>query len=567
MPDLRRLSLRLLRDTIGEFGWRYKAYLAAYVLISAIYLLPPEFLRFFTEGAAGLEEIPTKRFLVLLLGFGAGIAVCLWLSVYLSALLGEWLRLMLSLKLRRKTMDGLHRTSLETLDSAQRGDWLTRMTSDLRNVEFFAADSLPEQIHQLTILVGALTLFLWRTGPVGLIPLGFALLLAWLNVRIQRKMAPALTEAREREGEIFQFLIESFEGLRTIRSYRAEKLVATRLNAGLDRLYAVSMRVIRRMGALMGVNELGSQLAITACLTLLAWSLKSGQLSASDVLVYPFYLTLFLGAAKTLVASAYDWNRFFVEGGRLAQVCYAAENSTDRPDASDSADPMHVGTLEIRELGLTFPGQPPLFQDFSLKLRTREILALVGPSGCGKSTLLEVIAGLREPTHAKFFADGHALDAIPIELSSYVEQRPYIFAGSFRENLSFDLANHGDGLIHEALEKLGLVSLVKERGGLGATLNDRGQNLSEGQRYRIGLARAMLMVRPFLLVDEPFAALDENSVRSAIEALHLQRDRGKGIVLATHQLPAELEVTHVVALPAHASSANASKNGSRSISS
>ncbi|MEM1296494.1 MAG: ABC transporter ATP-binding protein [Verrucomicrobiota bacterium] len=541
-PRDRQLSFRMLRDLIAEFGWRYRAYLPTYILISAIYLLPPEFLRFFTEAATGLEELSASRFLSLLIIFGIGIAICLWVSVYLSSLLGEWLRLSLSMKLRHRVMNGLHRTSLETLDKAQRGDWLTRMTSDLRNVEFFVADSLPDQIHQLTILLGALTLFVMHTGPLGLVPLAFALLLAWGNASIQRRMAPSLGEAREREGQIFQFLIESFEGLRTIRSYRAESLIVERLNHGLRGLYTVSMRIIRRMGALMGVNELGSQIVITGCLSLLAWSLTKGTLTATEVLVYPFYLTLFLNAAKSLVASAYDWNRFFVEGGRLAQICYEIENSpTDE-------EPEVSGHLEIHDLTLGYPDQPPLIRDLELTLRPAEIVALVGPSGCGKSTLLEVVAGLRSTPNAKISSEGRQLDAIPLSFGAFVEQRPYIFAGSFRENLAFGLSI-GEDHLWKALENVRLADLVRSRGGLDASLDDRGQNLSEGQRYRIALARAFLTKRPYLLLDEPFAALDQDSVSSVIAALHAERDRGAGVLLVTHQLPEKLDVTQIISFP------------------
>lgn len=540
-----RSSLKLLAQLIRELGWRYRVYIPAYILVSAAFLLPPQLLKTFTAHAQGLSETTANDFLVLLGFFGAGIAVALWLSIYFSSWAGEWLRLTVTINLRRRLLGALHRKPLETLDSAQRGDWLTRMSGDLRGVEFFLADTLPEQLRQATLLCGATALFVFHTGPIALIPVVFALLLGWLNAVVQRRVAPTLREAREEEGRVFHFFIESFEGLRTIRSFKAESVIAHRLNAGLSRLYQIGMRIIRMMGALMGVNELASQIVITACLCFLTWSLQSGPLTVADVLVYPFYITLFLNAAKSLVAGAYDWNRFFVEGGRLAGIC---EDSGEVRSGVGILANSATEKIRLRKLELGFEGQPPLLSGFDLDLNRGEILAIMGPSGCGKSTLLEVLAGLRNPQVGEIFADEQLLNAVPIELSAYVEQNPYLFAGSVRENVALGLEPN-DEAIRNALEQVDLAETFENRGGLEAEIADRGQNLSQGQRYRLALARALLADRPFLLLDEPFATVDEESAESVIRAIrNLRESRGIGVVLVTHVLPPSLEPSRVVNL-------------------
>lgn len=545
---LRGYSFRLIRDLLRSLGWRYRWYLPASLLISALFLLPPRLLQFFTEESRTLNETNAREFLTQFLVFGLSVAVALWLSIFLSSLLGEWLRLAISMRLREKVLGSVHNTRLETLDSAQRGDWLTRMTSDLRNCEFFLADAIPDQIQQGVLLVGAAILFLVYSGPIALVPCVFALVLAWLNVHIQHRMAPHLAQARQQEGSIFQSLIESFEGIRTIRSYRGEGLVADKLKANLQVLYQVSMRIIRRMGGLMGSNELASQIVITAVLTLISFSLVEGNLTASDVLIYPFYITLFLNAAKGLVNGAYEWNRFFIEGGRLAEICYDEEAHLPPPPQLDF-DLSTVTQMEVSGLAVSYPGTP-VVGDFDLALDAGKIVALVGPSGCGKSTVLEVMAGLRGSDAGQFQVhakDGgqQCLSALPVALGAYVEQRPYLFNGSFRENLTLGLEPAEDA-IWTALQKLELADLVESRGGLEAPISDRGQNLSEGQRYRLALARGLLAGRPFLLLDEPFAALDEATVLKVIEALHAERNAGVGILLVTHLLPPELEVSNVI---------------------
>ncbi len=544
-----RRALRLLRELTRDLGWTYRLYVPGVIVLSAVFLLPPRFLQYFTGHADRIDAVTASRFLWTLAGFGLGVAVALWLATFLGGLLREWLRLNVSVDLRRRSLAALHGTPLSVLDNAHRGDWMTRVTGDLHNVEEFLSDSLPRQIQSLTLVLGSAALFLSHSGPLALIPCAAAMALAFLNLRVQRTMAPVLTEARELEGEVFQDLMENYEGLRTIRSAGAEVAVMERFRTRLEFVRRAGMRVIRSMAGLMGINELASQVVVTAVLSLLAWSLKGGALTIADVLVYPFFINVFLGNARSLAASAYEWNRFFVEGGRLAELL----DHGDTPPAARRAVP-EVGKIEAVGLGAGFPGSPPLLADFDLTLARGECVALTGPSGCGKSTLLETLAGLRPPRAGAFRLDRSPdewLRALPVDLAAYVEQRPYLFVGSIRDNLCLGLENGrhpDDGTLYRRLEALDLAELVRGRGGLDAVLTDRGLNLSEGQRYRLALCRALLSGRPFLLLDEPFAALDHKSLETVAGVLREIAADGTGVVMATHQLPESIRFDQVVSL-------------------
>jgi len=534
-------ALGLLRGLLRDLGWRYRVYLPLYVLLSAVFLLPPQLLKFFTREIHRLSETSSSVLLSQLAIFGALIAVCLWLGLFLSSLLGEWLRLHLTILLRSSTLESVQRTNLDTLTQTHRGDWLTRMTGDLHGTEFFLADGLPEQVRQGVILLGSASLFAWHTGPIALLPCLFAVALAWLNVRVHHRMAPILHRARDQEGRIFQFFVESLEGFRTIRAYHGEATVNEKLRQDLAIFKSLSLRIIRRMGALTGLNDFAAQAMITLCLACLTYYLTRDRLTVNDVLVYPFYLGLFLGAAKALVAGAYEWNRFFIEGGRLGEIHHLA---ADSPSAGEAPVlPSDIAVLEAQDLSFRHPGSGSLFERLSLRLPRSSITAITGPSGSGKSTLLEILAGLRNAQSGSFRLGEQVFAQLPLELSAFVEQRPYLFAGSFRDNLRLGLSVEDDAL-QRALGQVDLATLVTERGGLDGTIADQGQNLSEGQRYRLALARALAADRPLLLLDEPFAPPDPVSVDRIIALLREQSSRGRIVVLVTHVLPPALAQCH-----------------------
>jgi ABC-type transport system involved in cytochrome bd biosynthesis fused ATPase/permease subunit len=96
------------------------------------------------------------------------------------------------------------------------------------------------------------------------------------------------------------------------------------------------------------------------------------------------------------------------------------------------------------------------------------------------------------------------------------------------------------------IKAVGLEEVVSRRGGLDSVLNDRGRNWSVGQQYRLALCRALLSHSPFLMLDEPFAALDEESVGDVIKTIEMAKKAGSGVVVVTHVLPEGLEPDQIV---------------------
>jgi ATP-binding cassette, subfamily B, bacterial len=552
--EMRRHALRLVREITGRLGWRYKLWIPAAVILSAVHLLPPRFLQYFTEGTQTLATTGAPEFLKMLLLFGLVVGVVQWIAMMLDGILGEWLRLIVSIGLKRDAVQSLTAMRLDALDSAQRGDWMTRLTGDLYTAEDFLTQSIPQQITQATMLAGTAVFFFYHSGSIAFIPLVAALVLAWLNIVVQRRMGPTLGRAREIEGGVFQSMIETFEGLRTIRTYGGESFTVARLDRQLGGLYAAGMRITKSMAALMGTNELVGQFVITGVLTLVAYRVRGAELTAEDALVYPFYITLFLGSAKSLVASAYDWNRFFIEGGRLASLLYDdSSKEADRAASFGDFDRVIGRVTRFAADGVTiaYGDHPPVVRDQALELGRGEIVALMGRSGCGKSTMTESFAGLRRADSGTFTAtldDGstRVFPQAPPFLCAFVEQQPYLFVGTIRENITLGSTTIGDPEVWRALDEVGLREVVERRGGLDQVLADRGRNLSVGQQYRLALCRALVCGRPFLLMDEPFAALDFESVDRVVAALQAERAKGTGVLLITHLLPPNLEADRIV---------------------
>jgi len=542
----KRFALLLFREAFASLHYRFAAFFLTTALLALATLLPARLYLHFHEGAHTLASLPADAFLRSLLWFGGLVALCLFVASFADSLLREWLRLHLETDLRRKVLRRIHQIPLGVLDESQRGDLLNRFTSDLDHVELFFTDELPKQIRNAAIVIGSGVLFFLHSGALTLVPLLGAVLLVILHLRVQRILTPIMAELRQLHGGVFHFLLESLEGLRTIRSHAIEPFVERRFENSLAEISGKSLRVARYLGAVAGGTELFGQVLITGALTLVAWSLSQGQLTLEQVFIYPFFLGLFCSAAGALAHSAYDWNRFFIEGGRLGEILYDTRTAAPLQSGRIDLRMSDCTRLEVRELEVGYEGVP-LADPLTFTLQRGEIWAILGPSGGGKSTLLEVLAGLRTglggrlslstAAGKRIWHSSSTTPKFPLGPCAFVEQHPYLFEGTLRDNLIFGNPDRlSEQRLWDSVDRVGLSEFLHRREGLDFKLLDRGKNVSEGERYRIALCRSLLLDRPFLLLDEPFAALDSVSLERVIVALEKEKET-RGVALVTHYFP------------------------------
>ena len=246
------------------------------------------------------------------------------------------------------------------------------------------------------MIIGSLGMFVWYTGAFALIPLGTAAMLTFFSFRVQQRLSPYLRELRLLRGGIFQVMIESLEGIRTIRSHQSEHYVERRFALKLDEAQVKTMYVAHQIGALGGQTEFFTKCLITLCLSGDAWLYSRGKLTLDKAFIYPFFAGIFYDSVSGFTDKIYHWNQFFNEAGRVADLIYreGASDRAVRDLGSSYRMSQQVNSIELHGLSLGYPGKT-LISPFDFTLKRGDLWAVMGPSGCGKSTFLEVLAGLR----------------------------------------------------------------------------------------------------------------------------------------------------------------------------
>ena len=173
---------------------------------------------------------------------------------------------------------------------------------------------------------------------------------------------------------------------------------------------------------------------------------------------------------------------------------------------------------------------------------------ITGSSGAGKTTLLKRMAGLLPSGDDHFLVAGYSLEKLPDGLRrqviGYVPQEPHVYAASLRDNLLLG-RSFSDARLEEMLALAGLGSWYRSAGGMDIMLGDGGVSLSNGQRHRLGLARALIASPPVLLLDEVTAGLEEQEEKKMLDTL-LRSLAGTTILLATHRRQAIRRAAQVI---------------------
>jgi ATP-binding cassette subfamily C protein len=196
------------------------------------------------------------------------------------------------------------------------------------------------------------------------------------------------------------------------------------------------------------------------------------------------------------------------------------------------------GYVTLRDVTFGYhPSEHPIVDHFSLTLSPGKSVTLVGPTGCGKSTIAKIIAGLFTPWSGEITYDGMQVETIPrkriVSSLSFVEQDSFLFNATVMENLTlFDRSIHPEEVFRCARDACIHEDILSRPGGYDMEIRENGSNLSEGQKQKLEIARALIKNPTILILDEATSALDDKEESTILKSI---RQRGCAVLMITHR--------------------------------
>ena len=453
--------------------------------------------------------------------------------------------------LRIRVFTQFQRLSLDFFTEEKAGVLMSRMTSDIENLQQLIQDGISQfALQGLTMIVIIVILFTLNVTLAAWTVLLIVPVLTVLTIWFHISSEKGYLRSRDGIANVLGDLSESLYGVRVVTAnnrqrrniknhqqfvgaYRDANLYTGRVNA----IYGPTTIMIGMLGQalLLGI---GGDMVIR------------GKLTPGALIAFFLYLNRFFGPIQLLVQ---QYN--LLQQGR-SSVIRLRELLLDPPSVDEKPDALTLAPIDGR---ITFEhvsfGYDPanlVLHDVDLEIAPGESVAFVGPTGAGKSTMAKLVTRFYDPTIGRVLVDG--IDIRDVTLHSLrsqlgvVPQEAFLFAGSIRTNLSFGREAITDDEIEEAIDVVGLRELIDRLPqGVDTIVHERGQTLSAGERQLLALARAFLARPRVLILDEATSSLDLRS-ETVIERALDRLLEGRTAILIAHRLTTAQRADRIVVI-------------------
>jgi ATP-binding cassette, subfamily B, bacterial MsbA len=474
------------------------------------------------------------------------------LSKHLSDRILESIRSTFIHNLRQKVFEHLVSLHLGFFEKKKKGDIISRMTSDMQEVEATVIHALTVLIRDPVMLIGFFFILFSISVELTLYSLIIIPAIGGLIGALIKKLKKDAERTQKSLGQLVTYLEEAVSGLRVIKAFNAEKFIKSTFNRE-NTFYASSVRKLNVRRQLTPPLSEFMGIVLVAIILLVGGALVLNQessLRASGFIAYLAVFSQVIRPAKSLSETFSNVQRSLVAGTRILEIKEIQNPITDKENSVELKE--FKEAIRFENISFAYEDKAVL-ENIDLEIPRGKMIALVGPSGSGKTTISDLIPRFYEPFSGRISIDGVDIKNCKIEslrsLMGIVTQEPILFHDTIFNNIAF-----GKTRSREEIEKAAKIAnahefILNTENGYDTMVGDRGMKLSGGQRQRISIARAILANPPILILDEATSSLDTESEKLVQEALDKLMQNRTSLVIA-HRLSTIQKADNIIVLDA-----------------
>ncbi len=463
------------------------------------------------------------------------------LCSYINTRWGHVLGVRMEADMRRDLFAHLQKLSFNYFDRTKTGHIMSRISNDLTSIAE-AAHHAPEDLLTSTLTLAGAFGFMFYINPLFavlcLIPLPF--IIGW-GLIFQGRMFRGFRLVRKKVADINSRVENSIQGIREVKSFANEEQEIDRFRETNSNF----VRVREDVYAAMAGFHSGIQVLVQAYSIMIlcggAVLIFYGKAVISDVITFYVYNRFITHPVFQLCGFIEHFQQGVAAFERFVEVM------EEQPEIKDPVNPekpdVIYGNINIDHLYFRYPVTPEsewILEDININIRAGEKIALVGESGAGKSTLATMIPRFYEAIKGNIKIDDvnimNMTQGFIRSNIGIVQQQPFLFDSTIRENIIFGRSGATEDDIIEAAMNANIYDFIKSLPqGFDSEVGEHGVKLSGGQRQRIAIARVFLKNPPILIFDEATSSLDNESeelIRDAMERLC----RGRTTIIIAHRL-------------------------------
>ena len=533
------LDLRAWRELLG-YVLKYRAEVAGLlsqaVLVAAVdACLPLVTRRVVDDAVARGAEASFRGPLV-----AYGLLLCILCAcIYSFIRLAGRLATRVALDVRLAAFARLQQMSFSFYDARPTGWLMARMTADCDRLARILAWGLLDVAWGFALMAGMAGVLLALSWRLGLVTLCVVPALVLVSLRFQRVILATARRVRRANSRLTAGYTESLMAVRTTRALAREDEAQAEFRELSSEMYEASVRNALQSAAYLPVI----MTLASAGVGLVAWlgpgEVAAGIASVGTLVAFIVYALRFFDPVQEIASAFAQLQMAQAAAERVLGLVHADPEIRDAPGILPA--PAHgVGRIELRGVGFAYGDGPKVLQDVDLDVPPGTTVALVGPTGGGKTTLASLACRFYEPTEGEILIDGTDYRKLPLawwrSRIAVVQQQPFLFTGTVRENIRYGRLEASDAEVEGAARLAGADEPIRAlQAGYDTPVGERGVMLSTGQAQLVSIARAILADKPMLVLDEATSSVDAETERR-IQAGLATAMRGRTCFVIAHRL-------------------------------